>query len=307
MKHFIIQKFSSKKTSSLILVFVILLSSCCKDHDCKCPKDDKIDYTEFFIAHAGGAIDGYTYTNCLEALNLSYSKGCRLFELDLTLTTDGKIVAVHDWINFKKITNYSGTIDDTPLTEKEFLSLKIYDKYTPLNMKAINLWFRNHPDAILVTDKINDPKRIYDDFLFHKRVIMELFTWEAVDIAINLGIKPMVSENLIFGSSKKSIEMGIKPLPPPRNSEIEQILKDKRIEYICMSRYYCIIGSEDFLRKLKKNGIKNYVYHLGLPVPISGQTAEKYVWNYEMNFCYGMYADDLDLLTTLLNEQKTKR
>ncbi len=37
---------------------------------------------EIFIAHAGGAIDGYTYTNSLEALNSSYAAGCRLFEKD---------------------------------------------------------------------------------------------------------------------------------------------------------------------------------------------------------------------------------
>jgi len=112
----------------------------------------------------------------------------------------------------------------------------------------------------------------------------------------------MVSENLIFGTSKKAIEMGIKPQLRLRNSEIEQILLQKKIEFICMSRYYCIAGNEDFLRGLKEKGIKNYVFHLELPYPIPGQSAEKYIWDYEMNFCYGMYANDLDLLTTLLEK-----
>jgi hypothetical protein len=243
-------------------------------------------YQEYFIAHAGGAIDGNNYTNCLEALNLSYSKGCKLFELDLVFTTDGKIVAQHD---------------APGITEKEFMNRPILGKYTPMNMEAINNWFKNHPDAILVTDKIRDPQKVYDEFLFHDRVIMELFEWEAVDKAIELGIKPMPSENLIFGSSKKAIDMGIIPLPPHKNSDIEKILEEKKIEYICMSRYYRISGNETFLRRLKEKGIKNYIFHLELPVPISGLTAEEYVWNYEMNFCYGMYANDFDLLASLLN------
>ena len=266
---------------------VLMISSCKKENHCDCGSGEE-DYRKYFIAHAGGAIDGNLYTNCREALDLSYSKGCRLFELDLVLTTDGKIVATHD---------------PPGITEEEFMSQLIKDKYTPMNMEAINLWFKNHQDAILITDKINDPKRIYDEFQFRDRVIMELFSWEAVDRAIELKIKPMASENLIFGWSKKSIEMGIIPTEPKNISDIEQILEDKKIEYICMSRYYGIAGNEDFLRRLKKKGIKNYVYHLELPVPIDGQSAEEYVWNYETNFCYGMYANNLDLLVSLLQSR----
>ena len=264
-------------------IFVLITSSC-KKEDCDCSgSDDKENYWEYFIAHAGGAIDGINYTNCLEALDLSYSKGCKLFELDLIYTSDEKIVAAHHWGLYKSMVNYPGTIDNTPLTEEEFLSFKIHGKYTPLNMDAINLWFQNHPDAILITDKINYPARIYDEFLFRDRVIMELFFWEAVDKAIELGIKPLVSENLIFGTQN-----------------IEQILEDKKIEYIGMSRY-SIAGNEDFLRQLKAKGIKNYVW--SLEQNLNGKPAEYYVWNYEMNFCYGMYANDLDLLASLLNKQ----
>jgi hypothetical protein len=277
------------KRSAIQLVItsflVVLLSSCCKENNCS--DVDEPPYWEHFIAHAGGAIDGDLYTNCLEALDLSYSKGCKLFELDLVLTTDGKIVAQHD---------------PPGITEAEFMARPILGKYTPLNMEAINRWFQNHPDAILVTDKISDPQMIFDQFSFRNRVIMELFTWDAVDKAIELGIKPMVSENLIFGKSEKAIQMGIPPLPPIKTSDIEQILEDKKIEYICMSRVYGISGNEEFLRRWKNKGIKNYVFHLELPVPISGISAEEYVWNYEMDFCYGMYANDLDLLVTLLNE-----
>ena len=285
MNHFLKQKLSSIAILLVIASF-FLISSCCKNNDCSC-EEITPKYWEHFIAHAGGAIDGINYTNCLEVLDLSYSKGCKLFELDLVLTTDDKIVAIHD---------------PPGITEAEFMAQLIEGKYTPLNMEAINRWFKNHPDAILVTDKFRDPQRIFDEFLFRNRVIMELFAWEEVDKAIELGIKPMASENLIFGWSAKAKEMGIMPVAQKIASDIEQILEDKKIEYICMSRSYSIQGNENFLRGLKNKGIKNYVYHLELPVPIGGQTAEEYVWNYEMNFCYGMYANDLSLLESLLKE-----
>jgi len=256
--------FFKQKTAELFLItiFVSMVFSCCNRPD--------NDSWKHFIAHAGGAIDGINYTNSLEALNLSYSKGCRLFELDLRLTTDGKIVAKHD---------------PSKITEAKFMSQLIHSKYTPLNMETINRWFRDHPDAILITDKINDPQKIYDEFLFPDRVIMELFSWEAVDKAIELGIKPMVTGSLILD-----------------NPDIEQILEEKNIEYICMNRKYGIPGNEDLLRRLKEKGIKNYVFHL--EHPINEQPAEHYVWNNEMDFCYGMYANDLSLLDSLRKIKK---
>jgi len=264
-----------------ITIIALIAFSCCTDGDCD-GDEEKTEYWKHFIAHAAGAIDGINYTNCLEALNLSYSKSCKLFELDLVLTTDEKIIAKHD---------------PPETTEAVFMSQLIAGKYTPMNMNAINRWFQNHPDALLVTDKLNDPQRIYDEFLFRDRVIMELFTWEAVDKAIELGIKPMVSENLIFGWSKKAMEMGIPPLEPKSTENIEQILADKNIEYICSSRIYGIPGNENLFRRLKSKGIKNYVFHLEQPV--NGQPAEHYVWNYEMDVCFGMYANNLDLLDSL--------
>ncbi len=53
--------------------------------------------TNRFIAHAGGEIDGYKYTNTLEAVNTNYKKGFRLFELDIIKTADNIYVAAHDW------------------------------------------------------------------------------------------------------------------------------------------------------------------------------------------------------------------
>ena len=71
-------------------------------------KIQDIDYKEYqhsynfveeapFIMHGAGEWNGYTYTNCLEAFESNYQKGCKVFEIDFMLTSDGVIVGRHDW------------------------------------------------------------------------------------------------------------------------------------------------------------------------------------------------------------------
>jgi len=272
----------------IIPVSVFLFSSCCKK---SCNSEmEKPNYQDFFIAHAGGAIDGIIYTNSLEAMNLSYSKGCRLFELDLVLSVDDKIVALHDWPA------------STPLTEEEFMNTLIEGKYTPMNMDAINRWFENHPDAIFITDKINNPDRVYKEFLFPDRLIMELASWEAVDRAIELGIKPLLSDRFIIDDSYKVIE---KHIINGNSMSIEQLIEEKNIQFICMSHVH-IAGNEDFVLWLKKKGVKNYLWGLD-NIKTNGETSEEYIWNHFMNFCYGMYADNFDFLASLMNGEKPKK
>jgi glycerophosphoryl diester phosphodiesterase len=229
---------------------------------------------EKFIAHAGGAINGYTYTNSLEALNLSYSKGCKLFELDIIETSDGKLAAAHDWAHYKWIVDYPNSTDE-PMSEEEFMSYKIYNQLSPLSEQAIEDWFEEHKDAILVTDKINSPQKIAQSFpSFKDRIIMELFSWDAVEEAISVDIIPMPSENLVFGTSG-----------------IEKKLLDMHIEFIAISRWH-IDGNKGFLKRLKEQGLKTYVFHVNYE---SGKD-EQWVLENEMDYCYGLYADNLDLL-----------
>ena len=49
------------------------------------------------VAHAMGQIDDRTGTNSLEAFQANYAKGYRLFECDLAMTSDSRVVLRHDW------------------------------------------------------------------------------------------------------------------------------------------------------------------------------------------------------------------
>lgn len=99
------------------------------------------------IGHAFGIIDGIDYTNSLEAFYAAYNRGVRIFEVDLQMTSDGKLVLIHDWELFQK---YYG--EKIIPTEKVFLETKIFGKYTPLSFEDLFKIMRQYPDIFIVTD-----------------------------------------------------------------------------------------------------------------------------------------------------------
>ncbi len=222
-----------------------------------------------YIAHAGGKIQGYTYTNSKEALDLSYKKGFRLFELDINRSKDGQFIAVHDWKHWADITNQK---NKGPVLKSEFLKHKIYGEFSPLDMKGINEWFKNHEDAILVTDKVNDPRGFANAFIDPSRLMMELFSMNAVEEGLKSNIMSvMPTQNIIENMDE---------------SEIKKLSK-KGIKNVAISRRF-IAENKSFLKLLEQNDIKPYVYHLNFEEGID----ENYVVKYEMEYIYGIYADE---------------
>lgn len=111
----------------------------------------------FLVAHALGEIDRYTYTNSLEAFIESYSNGIRIFEVDLMLTSDKKLVLRHDWGNdwfkeFKQEEKISLEKKDTVLDLESFDKLKIYDNYTPLSFNDLIILMNKYKDIKVIID-----------------------------------------------------------------------------------------------------------------------------------------------------------
>ncbi|HZI67123.1 MAG TPA: glycerophosphodiester phosphodiesterase family protein [Thermoanaerobaculia bacterium] len=101
------------------------------------------------VAHAMGEIGGHTYTNSLEAWQANYERGCRLFEVDLWITSDRRLVAFHNGMEaaFGLPQGFS---------RDEFMRTKIYGKYTPLDSDRIARLLAEKPDWKLVTDTKSD-------------------------------------------------------------------------------------------------------------------------------------------------------
>jgi len=220
-----------------------------------------------YIAHAGGEVKGIKSTNSKQALDENYAKGFRLFELDIITTADGKMVAAHDWKMWSRFTDYKGSL---PPTYASFMKRKIYGDYTTLDMDGINAWFAAHPDAILITDKLNDPVGFAANFVDKDRLIMELFSALSMDEAARQGVHVMISQD---------------PLLKLKGDKINY-LKVNNIKYAAVSRRI-IRREHDLLLKLRDNGIKVYVYN----VNFDPGKDEKYVQENEIGLVYGMYAD----------------
>jgi len=141
-----------------------------------------------------------------------------------------------------------------------------------MDIDKINLWFKEHPDAILVTDKVNTPKEFASKFIDKNRLMMELFSAEALKEAIDIGIdKAMASENVL-----RTI----------RGKEVETLQK-WGIKYVAVSRRIMIDKLAMFI-ELKEANIKTYVFHVNSD---EGRD-ETFVVENEMDYIYGMYADE---------------
>ena len=161
------------------LVVAVCIGSACSEKN-NGEKEVVPEYNpekQYYIAHAGGAIDGYKHTNCLEAMNHAIEKGLTFIELDLLFTSDSVLVAGHDWAWVNMITGCD-SVDIAP-TYEEFKSRKIYGKYTPVSHKEIVEFFRANPQVFFYTDKVSDYKLIEKYFgEFKNRLCIECFSFE---------------------------------------------------------------------------------------------------------------------------------
>lgn len=101
------------------------------------------ELTPATVAHAGGAYRGNLYTNSMEALDNSYRKGFRHFELDLLVNQEGNIVCGY---HSKK-----GTRND-PGT-------------TPCTGKLLQDWLLARPGTSIITDTKGSTKQLYKAIL----------------------------------------------------------------------------------------------------------------------------------------------
>ncbi len=146
-----------------------------------------------YVAHGGGAIDGHTLTNSLEAVENALSKGIKYVELDLNMTSDGRLVAAHDWETFRTQTGVDCG-EGNPPTYEVFKGARIYGRYRPLTAEMIDSLFKANADVFLVTDKTDDASLIKAAFPdICNRIVVECFSEESYEGCRARGLKAMRS------------------------------------------------------------------------------------------------------------------
>ncbi|OXM14448.1 phosphatidylinositol-specific phospholipase C/glycerophosphodiester phosphodiesterase family protein [Paenibacillus herberti] len=214
-----------------------------------------------FIAHAMGGIDGSSNTNSYEAFITSYNRGYRLFEADLLQTTDGMLIARHDWSQKLQpgLLDQSGAV----LTSLQLESSLIMGKYQPLVWNDILQLMQKYPDFNLIIDtKANSKKRIQQQFEFlvneaHRtdpslleRIIPEIFSPEMYAIIMKIHPFP----NKIYSLYKSGDSA----------ASIVKFVKDNHISVVAMPTYRVFINP-NLVQSLNELGVRSYVHTVNSP------------------------------------------
>ena len=113
-------------------------------------KDPDSWYSKYnVIAHSGGGIDNHKKTNSLESWQYAYDNGTRVFDADLSFTSDGYIVLRHEWSDDLEQDNISES--NIPVYE-EFMKTLIFKKYKPMSIFNVIDFMINHSDIYVACD-----------------------------------------------------------------------------------------------------------------------------------------------------------
>lgn len=100
------------------------------------------------IAHGLGSVDGSNILNCREGFENMYRQGVRVFEADIRLTRDGKLVLRHDWRSGWQ----EGISEASVPSLKEFLAEPVLGKYTPMSFRDLLFLMKEYQDICIITD-----------------------------------------------------------------------------------------------------------------------------------------------------------
>ncbi|SFJ68687.1 glycerophosphoryl diester phosphodiesterase [Paenibacillus sp. UNC496MF] len=208
------------------------------------------------IAHALGGIGGFAGTNSREAMLQAYACGYRVFETDVSVTSDGHLALRHDWdAGTYPVLGQTPPAKERPMPLAKFRALPIQGHYTPATFKDALAFMADHPDMLLITDtKEPDPAKAAAVF---QRIVAEA---ESVDPRLLDRIVPQLYEadNYEAVKSVHPFKQYIYTLYLNKDSD-EQVLRDVaargiRIVVMDENRY-----SPDFVKALKREGAYAYV------------------------------------------------
>jgi len=101
------------------------------------------------VAHAGGAIGGYEGSNSLEAIQSANARNFRYIEIDMIVTRDSRTVMNHGW---NSVADRIPGIRNGIMTHEEFMSHRIFNQFTPVDMGMLIEFLRQNPEPRIITD-----------------------------------------------------------------------------------------------------------------------------------------------------------
>lgn len=209
------------------------------------------------ICHAMGGLKGAKYSNSLEAFEKNYKEGFRVFEVDITTTSDNILVLRHDWTRKrgqKGLLKEKGYIP----TYEEFMSTPLYGKYTPLSLADLFHLMKTHKDMYVITDTkkadydtiIKQFKNLYktaeeaDALACLDRLIIQIYNDKMYDAVTS--IYPF--KNIIYTLYKRGTD---------NLDQLGQFCVEKNISIVTLNQKFY---TDEIHDTLKKYGLKLYLH-----------------------------------------------
>nr|MCR4891382.1 hypothetical protein [Lachnospiraceae bacterium] len=241
--------------------------------------------------HALGGIGEKYYTNSLEAFEENYKKGIRLFEIDLILTSDNVLVANHGWKNSKLNSllqiERSDEEDEIPMSHEEFMSCRIYGKYTPLDIEGLADILNKYKDVYMVLDVKTGDHDVGHHMDVYREVVRQLrdLSPEGMDRLIpqlyaismfdelmeSYPWKSMVYTWYLYDDSDMefdedeelnlSEERGIKVMTMSRKRQNPEVLK--KINDRDMVAYVFTVNDPEMAEQMRKDGVTGFYTDFG--------------------------------------------
>jgi glycerophosphoryl diester phosphodiesterase len=235
------------------------------------------------VSHGLGGIDGLSYSNCLEAFLQNYQKGLRIFEVDLSFSLDGYLVARHDWEPYLYdylMQEFPDNKRDLPLSRDKFKELKIFKQYTPLDFEDLCQLMGDYKDVYLVTDtKSTTEAQVKREFSSLVR------TAKRVDPSVLNRIIPQFynEDMLLYIRDIYTFQSYIYTLYQTHTAD-EQVIQFIREHGIKAVTLPTTRFSPDFIDSLGAEGVYTYIHTLNTLEDIIG---------YSKQGVYGFYSDHI--------------
>lgn len=139
------------------------------------------EQTDRLIAHGGASVDGYQTSNSAEAVMHAADSGFKLIELDFNMTSDDRVVLVHDWD--ATTTYYYQEHFDGPISHADFTNRLSYGRFHTMGIENLIAILDKSDSFKIVTDAKEANMRVlesiardYPDYL--DRFIPQIYGYE---------------------------------------------------------------------------------------------------------------------------------
>lgn len=206
------------------------------------------------VAHAGGAVEGNTYTNSFEALDQNLKIGFKYFEIDLLFTEDGELVCLHDWkANFKQSFGY---LPSQRLSLAEFETAVESAKFKNCTLNGLADWLADNTGATVITDIRGGDNA---DALVKlanaipnasRRVIPQIYQPEEIAEIIELGFDKFIWTLYRFGGDNTAV--------------VERVTELKQLDIPFAITMPTRLARTDLPSQLQNLGVPSYVHTINV-------------------------------------------